>query len=85
MYDKYGENIFNLIMYYQIVLSPKLIFSLVEMLQDYERIQADIPAMILPMMKPYTDRVDEAMKPGLVALTWSSLNVDSCKSHASVF
>ncbi len=48
------------------------------MLREYERIQAAVPAMIQPMMKPYTDRVDEAMKPGLVALTWASMNVDTC-------
>ena len=49
------------------------------MLQDYDRIQSKIPTMIIPMMKPYTDRIDEAMKPGLVALTWASMNVDKCK------
>ena len=49
------------------------------MLQDYDRIHSKIPAMILPMMKPYTDRIDEAMKPGLVALTWASMNVDKCR------
>ncbi len=48
------------------------------MLREYERIQTAVPAMIQPMMKPYTDRVDEAMKPGLVALTWASMNVDTC-------
>ena len=53
---------------------------LVEMLQDYEQIQADIPPMILPMMKPYVTRVDDVMRPGLLALTWSSLNVDNCES-----
>ena len=49
------------------------------MLQDYDRIHAKIPATILPMMKPFTDRIDEAMKPGLVALTWASMNVDKCR------
>ncbi len=49
------------------------------MLSDYERIQAAIPAPIKPLMTPFTDRVDDVIKPGLYALTWSSLNVTNCE------
>ena len=40
---------------------------------------AGIPDNILPLMKPFTNRVDESIKPGLTMLNWTSLNVHSCK------
>ena len=40
---------------------------------------AAIPDNILPLMKPFTNRVDESIKPGLTMLNWTSLNVHSCK------
>ena len=57
----------------------RLLCSLSEMLLDYERIENSIPPVISPLMKPYIDRVEEALKPGLVSLSWSSLNVEECK------
>ncbi|ELU05307.1 hypothetical protein CAPTEDRAFT_162628 [Capitella teleta] len=50
--------------------------ALGEMLLDYERVKNDIPTCLVPLMKPFIDRVEEALSPGLVALSWSSLNAD---------
>jgi hypothetical protein len=56
-----------------------LLLRLREILQAYDRVKGEIPACLVPLMKPFIDRVEEAIKPGLVALSWSSLNVDDCE------
>lgn len=55
------------------------VYRLLEMLAEYDRIVKAIPGVLLPLMKPYCDRVDEAIKPGLNSLSWASLNIDACK------
>ena len=52
--------------------------SLQEMIFDYTNTLKRIPPVLLPMMRPYVDRVDAAIKPGLVSLSWSSLTVHNC-------
>ena len=54
-------------------------YSLEEMLQEYERVVTGIPAVLLPMVKPFIKRVEEAMKPGLASLSWTSMNVRTCE------
>ena len=46
---------------------------------DYDKIQQAIPVTVMPLMKPYIDRVVEAIKPGLESLSWTSLNIEECK------
>lgn len=53
--------------------------KLSEILATYERRKSEISEIILPLMKPFLGRVDEAIKPGFTMLTWSSLNADSCE------
>ncbi|KAJ8315371.1 LOW QUALITY PROTEIN: hypothetical protein KUTeg_007521 [Tegillarca granosa] len=48
--------------------------SLREMLSEYERIVSEIPQVLLPLMKPYRDHVEESLLPGLTSLTWMSIN-----------
>lgn len=55
------------------------LFRLQEVLKEYDGVVAAIPDNILPLMKPFTNRVDESIKPGLTMLNWTSLNVHSCK------
>ena len=55
------------------------VFSLQEQLDEYERIVSQIPPVLLPLMKPFCERVDEALKPGQTSLCWMSLNLDECK------
>ncbi|XP_064627182.1 dynein axonemal heavy chain 5-like isoform X2 [Lineus longissimus] len=51
--------------------------ALKDTLIEYDRIVSEIPTIILPLMRPYTERVDEALKPGLTSLSWASLNLDN--------
>lgn len=50
-----------------------------EILEDYSELIKPLPAPITPMLRPFTDRVDEAINPGVVALTWTSIKIDECK------
>ena len=50
-----------------------------EVLKDYDEVVSGIPENVLPLMKPFTNRVDETIKPGLTMLNWTSLNVYSCE------
>ena len=49
------------------------------MLGEYKNMIAPLPAPVAPMLKPFTDRVDEAIKPGVVSLTWSSIKINECE------
>lgn len=51
------------------------------MLHEYKRIKEEIPSVLQPPMKPFCDRVEEALLPGVTALTWTALNVDTCKNQ----
>lgn len=55
------------------------------MLTEFQRIVQSIPVVLLPLMKPYKQRVEEALKPGITTLTWTSLNVDTCKLASDSF
>ena len=50
-----------------------------EMLLTYSRIRQSIPQVLMPLMQPFMKRVDDALKPGVTTLTWTSLNASSCK------
>ncbi|KAI8792083.1 dynein heavy chain 5, axonemal [Biomphalaria glabrata] len=51
--------------------------ALTEMLVEYQRVLQAIPQVLLSLIKPFQKRVDEAIKPGITTLTWTSLNVDT--------
>lgn len=36
-----------------------------------------VPEILAPLMQPHVQKVDDALEPGLVSLTWMSLNLDS--------
>lgn len=55
------------------------VFRLQEVLKEYDDVVSGIPENVLPLMKPFTSRVDETIKPGLTMLNWTSLNVYSCE------
>ncbi|XP_053396215.1 dynein axonemal heavy chain 5-like isoform X3 [Mercenaria mercenaria] len=50
--------------------------NLTEMLHEYRNILSNISPVLMPLMKPYKDKVEEELQPGVVALTWTSLNVE---------
>ena len=49
-----------------------------EMLQEYQRVQDDIPACLTPLMKAFYARMEEQLDPGMNAITWRSPNIDHC-------
>lgn len=54
-------------------------YRLQEMLLTYARIKQSIPQVLIPLMRPFMNRVEEALKPGVTSLTWTSLNARGCK------
>ncbi|XP_043921456.1 dynein axonemal heavy chain 5-like [Protopterus annectens] len=50
--------------------------KLKNLLQDYQTVVNNIPALLQPLMKPFIGRVEDALTPGLMMLTWTSLNID---------
>lgn len=46
------------------------------MLKDFEQTVASIQPLILPLIKPFVIRVEEALNPGLTIINWNSLNID---------
>ena len=53
--------------------------KLEEILSGYKRLEKDSPEILMPLMSPFFNRIDEVIKPGFTMLTWTSLNVDSCE------
>jgi len=49
------------------------------MLGEYHKMMLPIPTAVAPMLRPFTDRVDEAIQPGIVSLTWTSIKIPECK------
>lgn len=49
--------------------------SLQMMLAEYQRVKSKMPPIIEQLMVPHLAKVDEALQPGLAALTWTSLNI----------
>lgn len=51
--------------------------SLQMMLAEYQRVKSKMPPTIEQLMVPHLAKVDEALQPGLAALTWTSLNIET--------
>lgn len=52
------------------------------MLSEYQRVKLKMPPPIEQLMVPHLARVDEALQPGLAALTWTSLNIGTYLENA---
>lgn len=52
------------------------------MLAEYQRVKSKMPPIIEPLMVPHLAKVDEALQPGLAALTWTSLNIETYLKHS---
>ncbi|KAM8731517.1 dynein axonemal heavy chain 5 [Acanthopagrus schlegelii] len=50
---------------------------LLDLLQDYSSVVSRIPPALLPLMQPFTVRVEAALSPGLTTLSWTALNTDA--------
>lgn len=53
--------------------------SLSQMLDEYNTIKDAVPPVLVPLMHPFYERVEAALAPGLTHLSWTSLNIESCK------
>ena len=51
--------------------------SLKLLLSEEAAIRAKIPSVFLPLMTPSLKKVDTVIRPGLVSLTWTSMNIQS--------
>uniref|UniRef100_A0A2K6PWZ9 Dynein axonemal heavy chain 5 n=1 Tax=Rhinopithecus roxellana TaxID=61622 RepID=A0A2K6PWZ9_RHIRO len=47
------------------------------LLAEYQRVKSKIPSAIEQLIVPHLAKVDEALQPGLAALTWTSLNIET--------
>uniref|UniRef100_G1SYW3 Dynein axonemal heavy chain 5 n=1 Tax=Oryctolagus cuniculus TaxID=9986 RepID=G1SYW3_RABIT len=52
------------------------------MLAEYKRVKSKMPRTIEQLMVPHLAKVDEALQPGLTALTWTSLNIETYLENA---
>ncbi|XP_059863189.1 dynein axonemal heavy chain 5 [Delphinus delphis] len=52
------------------------------MLAEYQRVKSKMPPIIEQLMVPHLAKVDEALQPGLAALTWTSLNIQMYLKNA---
>ena len=53
------------------------IFLLQHILSEYARVRGKIHSAIEPLMAPHLSKVDDALEPGLVLLSWTSINIES--------
>ncbi|XP_078698147.1 dynein axonemal heavy chain 5-like [Branchiostoma floridae x Branchiostoma belcheri] len=49
--------------------------ALNELLSDYKKLTDSITPILQPLMKPVIGQIDDAIKPGLTMLSWTSLNI----------
>ena len=54
-------------------------FRLSAALLDYNRVISAIPWCLTSILRPYRQRVETVIRPGLESLSWKSTNVDQCK------
>ena len=58
--------------------------NLQELLNEIKQAYATIPKDMYPLFKPHREKVEEALRPGFIAITWSSLNIDECMFHSMI-
>uniref|UniRef100_A0A7S0HBM9 Uncharacterized protein n=1 Tax=Hanusia phi TaxID=3032 RepID=A0A7S0HBM9_9CRYP len=45
-------------------------------LKEYERVLSKVPPVVKPIIKPHLEDLDRKIQPGMVLLTWQSMNID---------
>jgi len=55
-------------------------FRLQGMLRDFNTAVSRIPSVLKSPMQPFIGSVKTALYPGLTFLSWTSLNIDHCKT-----
>lgn len=47
------------------------------MLAEYKRVKSKIQAPLNVLMTPHLAKIDDAIRPGMTILTWTSLNIET--------
>ena len=55
--------------------------SLSHVLREYGRITKSVPPVCAPLLRGVLHDFELKLRPGMVSLTWTSLNIDSYKAH----
>lgn len=50
-------------------------------LKDYSRIISKVIPVTLPLLRPAISDLEYRLKPGMITLTWTSMNIDAYKKH----
>ncbi len=50
--------------------------SLQTLVKNIERVNSKIPEILVPLMAPRCEKIDEMVSPGLTLLRWTSLNLE---------
>ena len=45
--------------------------------KEYRRVQSSVKPAVVPLLKPHFANMESVLQPGMYALTWTSLNIDS--------
>eukprot|EP00966_Prymnesium_polylepis_P248502 5745763-Prymnesium_polylepis.1 len=46
-------------------------------LAEYESVMLGVPATLAPLLKPHVKELERVILPGMVTLTWTSMNIDA--------
>lgn len=66
----------------ELLIDYETLISLQMMLAEYQRVKSKMPPVVEPLMGPHLATVETALQPGLAALTWTSLNIETYLEHA---
>ena len=55
------------------------------LLREYDRVMAKMIPITQNLLRNHIDDLEMKLRPGMVTLTWTSMNIDSYKLHVQVF
>jgi len=53
-------------------------------LDEYERVTSQIVPVVAKLLKPHLQTLELKLRPGMITLTWTSMNIENYKSHIHV-
>jgi len=56
-------------------------YELLYVLKEYERIIGKVKPIMKTLLGPHIDDLELKLRPGMVTLTWTSMNIDSYLEH----
>uniref|UniRef100_A0A8C3UM51 Dynein axonemal heavy chain 5 n=1 Tax=Catharus ustulatus TaxID=91951 RepID=A0A8C3UM51_CATUS len=66
-------------LYYCYMIHMIVSFRLQNLLINYKEHLDRIPVVLKPLMKPLIGQIEDALTPGLMQLSWTSLNINKCR------